>query len=199
MKKLLLISISIIFFVSLSAQAKTIRVISLDQFSTENPSKTYRVQIIEKEEFKDGTVCEAGTIVTGEVVKVKNAQRGKRDGYFEFIPTSLTFEHNTCQIKKPRVVAKVVGHAPIGSAISTEKVLENAAKGAAGLIFKGASQGISFVQGVAEAEDGQRMKSGFTKLYKDSPLAYIEEGAELKVNPGDLIVLKLKKIKPKKD
>lgn len=192
MKKHLLIFTIIIFFISSSAQAKAIRVISLENFSTANPSSTYKVQVIEKEELKDGTVYEAGTIICGEVVKVKNAQRGKRDGYFEFVPTFLIYNNETCKIKDPNVSAKVVGYAPI----NPMDIAEKAAKGAVGLFFKGASQGISFVQGVAEDKDGNRLKSGFVKMYKDSPLTYIEEGKELNVNVGDLIVLKFKKFKP---
>lgn len=191
MKKLLLIFTSIIFFISSSAQAKAIRVMSMDKFSTANPSSTYKVQVIEKEEFKDGTVYEAGTIISGEVIKVKNAQRGKRNGYFEFVPTELMYDHKTCKIQKPNVYAKVVGYAPV----NTLGLVENAAKGAVGLAFKGASQGISFVQGVAEDQNGNRLVSGLVRMYKDSPLVYIEEGKELNVNPGDLIVLKFKKLK----
>ena len=195
MKKLLLISMGLIFLITSSAQAKNIQVISMDKFSTAHPSKTYSVQVLEKEEFKDGRVYEAGTIITGKVVKVENARRGKRDGYFEFVPTSLTLENTTYQIKNPNITAKVVGHAPIDSKTTTAALMGNAAKGAVGFIFKGASQGISFVEGIKEAEDGKRIKSGFTKVYKDSPLSYIEEGAELKVKEGDLILLKFKKLK----
>lgn len=191
MKKLLLIFASIIFFISSSAQAKSIRVISLEKFSTANPSPTYKVQVIEKEIFKDGTILEPGAIISGEVVKVKNAQRGKRNGYFVFLPTEIIMNNKTYKIRNPHISAKVVGYSPI----NPSNLIETAAKGAVGLIFKGASQGISFAQGVAQAENGNRLKSGFVNLYKDSPLAYIEEGAELNINAGDLIVLKFKHLK----
>ena len=191
MKKLLLILGCFMFFLGTSAHAKAFRVISLDNFSTENPSDSYRVQFLQSEHLKDGTVIEAGTILTGQVIKVKNAKIGKRNGYFEFIPTSYTYNHKTKEITDPKYYAKVVGYAPV----DTKEIVETAAKGAVGFLFKGASQGISFVQGVANAEDGERLKSGLVKVYEDSPLAYIEEGSELQVNTGDLIVIILKKIK----
>lgn len=196
MKKLL-ISISLLFFISLSAQAKTIKVISLDAFSTLNPSDTYKVQVVEKEEFKDGTIYEAGTIISGKVIKVEHAKRGKRDGYFEFVPTDLTLEGQTWTVTDSKYTAQVVGLLQINTITDTKTVVKNVAKGVTGLIFKGASQGISFVEGVAEAEKGQKIKSGFVKVYKDSPLVYIEEGSELKINPDDLILLKFKKTKTK--
>lgn len=190
MKKIILLVICFIFFLGTTAQAKSIRVISLEDFSTASPSDIYKVQVLEREELKDGTIVEAGTIITGEVVKVKNASRGKRNGYFEFIPISYTYDKVTHKIENPRYYAKVVGYAPMDK----KEIVESAARGAVGFFFKGASQGISFVQGVAQAEDGSRIKSGLVQMYKDSPLTYIEEGKELQVKPGDLIVLILKKI-----
>lgn len=189
MKKILLLIT--LLCISSTANAKTIRAVSLEEFSTIDPSPTYKVQIIEREEFKDGTVYEAGTIISGEVVKVKNATRGKRNGYFEFVPTDLTFNHKTNKIENPNMIAKAVGYAPI----DTKDLVEKAALGAVGLMFKGASQGISFVQGIADAEDGNRLKSGFVNVYKNSPLTYIEEGSELNIKAGDLIVLKFKTLK----
>ncbi len=189
MRKIIFSLICFVFFAATTAQAKSIRVISLEDFSTASPSDTYKVQIIEREELKDGTVLEAGTILIGDVIKVENAKRGKRDAYFEFIPTSYISNMTTQKIEDTKYYAKVVGYAPIDK----QAIAESAAKSAVGFFFKGVSQGISFVQGVAQAEDGSRIKSGLVKIYKDSPLTYIEEGSELNVKPGDLIVLIFKK------
>ncbi len=190
MKKILLILTCLFFFIGNAANAKSVRVIALEDFSTLNPSETYKVQLLEKEELKDGTIFEAGTIINGQVIKIKNAKRGKRNAYFEFVPTSYTYNHETKTINTPQYYAKVVGYAPV----DTKKIVESAAKSTVGFFFKGASQGISFIQGVAQADEGERIKSGFTQMYLDSPLTYIEEGAELEVNIGDLIVLIFKRL-----
>lgn len=191
MKKFLLILVALMFLFGVEVQAKTFKVLSVDKFSTASPSNTYKVQVIEREELSDGSVYEAGTIISGNVIKIKNPTRGKRDAYFEFVPTEITLNNKTQTIQDPKVYAKVVGYAPIDpKAIAGQTI-----KGAIGFVFKGASEGISFIQGAVKNENGNPLKSGFVKLYKDSPLAYFEEGKELNINEGDLILLKLKKIK----
>lgn len=191
MKKILFIFAFILFFLTSSVQAKTIKVISMSDFSTKNPLPTYEVKTLQLECFKDGTIIEEGTVISGQVVKVQSAQRGKRDGYFEFVPSSITYNGETKIIRNPISVARVIGYEPI----EPQELVVSVAKKAAGFAVKGATQGISFVEGLVQAEDGERLKSGFMKVYKDSPLAYIEVGDELNVKAGDVLVLKFKKLK----
>lgn len=176
-----------------SVQAKTIKVESLENFSTENPSSTYSVKVVDREEFKNGKVLEAGTIISGHVVRVQGPQRGKRNGYFEFIPASATYNGVTRTAQNPIVIARVVGYSPI----DPKDLAIKAVKSAAGLTVKGASQGLSFVEGVAKAEEGSRLKSGLVNVYKDSPLSFLEPGSELEVKKGDILLLKIKKLRTK--
>lgn len=191
MKKILLVFTFLLFFTASKAQAETLKVISLEKFSTANPASTYSVQTIEKKEFKNGMVLEAETIIAGKVERIQPPRRGKRNAYFVFIPTSTTYNGITKTSEKPIIMAQVVGYKPI----NPTGMVYSVAKKAVGFAVKGASLGISFVEGVAQAEDGTRIKSGFIKTYKDSPLAYVEIGTELNIEVGDTLILKLKKIK----
>lgn len=199
MRRFLLIFLGVLFFLGSVAHAKTYKVISLENFSTLNPSQTYKVQFIENEKLDDGTIYEEGTILSGEVIKINKPTRGKRNAYFEFVPTEVTIGNKTQRIENPQICAKVVGYAPF----NTKGLAEKAAKGSLGLVLKSiigpiatfTSGGISFIQGFTADENGNKIKAGLVKAYEDSPLVFFEEGKQLNVSPGDLILLKIKKLK----
>lgn len=191
MKKYLIILGFIMCFLNSAAEAKTIKVSALTAFSTENPSPIFKVQTLEPLEIEDNISIESGTIVTGQVCRIQSPQRGKRDSYFEFIPTSLMYNEQIINLDTSNTIARIVGYEPI----TPTEIAKSVAKKSIGLFYKGATQGISFVEGIAKAEDGERIKSGLTKVYKDSPLSYIEIGDELNISEGDIIILKLKKIR----
>ncbi len=188
MKKCIFKFLFIILLLTSSVQAQTLKVISMEPFSTAEPSPTYTVKILEPIIFPDGVILDAETYICGNVTRIQSPQRGKRNSYFVLNPTLAVFNDKTISLEKYRLEAKVVGYKPIEPA----KLAVSAAKKATNLFFKGASLGISFAEGVAQAEDGNRLKSGLTKSYKDSPLSYIEAGKELNVAVGDILILSFK-------
>ena len=189
MKKFSLIFIFIFFFLTLSVQAQTLKVISLDKFSTENPSPICRVQIPETSQLTDEFFLEAGTIITGLVIKTHGPECGKRDGYVEIIPTSITYNDKTTNITNSRFTATVVAYKPI----NPQALAGNVAIKAANFFVLGSSQLISFTMGAFQAENGTRIKSGVERMYKDSFVSFIEAGSELKIEKGDVLILKIKK------
>ena len=189
MRKNIFILTFIFMLLTSCVHAQTsIKVVSMDDFSTAAPSQEYRVRLIDPVILANGKVLPAGTIVSGPVSNVQNAKRLKRDGYFEFMPNSISINGKTKTIKNPRVTVKVVGYEPLDS----KQLVESVAKTAAGYAIKGATQGISFVQGLVQDDDGNRLVSGVTKVYKDSPLSYIDEGSELNLKVGDTVILIIK-------
>ena len=44
-------------------------------------------------------------------------------------------------------------------------------------------------EGMIENEEGNRIQSGVKKVYKESPLSYVEKGQELKMESGDSFYL----------
>lgn len=187
MKKILIFLFIILYFAS-SVQAKTIKVISLKHFSTEFPSPTFQVQTIQKETITRGFTLEAGTIISGIVLKSESPKLGSRDGYFEFIPTTITSQGATYNITHATITAKVLGYKPV----DPQKLIVNIAQKTANILLKGAITGLDFAQGAIEAQDGQRIKSGTMRAYKNSFLSYIEAGDALDIKRGDLIILKIK-------
>lgn len=192
MKKFLFVIVFILLFMGTNVQAETVRVRALEKFSTTNPSDTFTAEVVETEVFKNGFVLYSGSLISGKVVYVAPPKRGKRDAYFEFLPTSFTYKGVTKTTKRPMAIARVVAYSPI----DTKKLAGKAVKTAASLFVKGASLGISFVQGVAQADEGEnRIVSGVERTYKDSPLSYVEVGDELNIDLGDELVLIVKKIR----
>lgn len=191
MKKIFLTFTLTLFLLTSSVQAKTFKVVALESFSTEYPQQTFNVQVRQQEVFSKDLVIEEGTIISGRVVKISKPKRGKRNAYFIFVPTILTYEGKTENLEHLKLSAKVVGYRPV----NPEKVVIYAAKKAADLAFKGASLGLSFAEGATQAKDGERIKSGIIKAYQDSPLSFIETGSELDIDTGDTLILKLKKVK----
>ncbi|HNW26741.1 MAG TPA: hypothetical protein PKI94_08140 [Candidatus Gastranaerophilaceae bacterium] len=175
-----------VFALSASAKTQTVKVMALSDFSTQNPSPTFRAEIIEGEIFK-GDFLDSGTIVEGRVIRIESPKFGKQNAYFVFLPYVLTQNGKTTTTKEPMAVAKVVGYSPV----DTKKLVGKVFKTAANFVVKGASLGISFVEGAAKAQEGDRFQSGLVNVYNDSPLSYIEPGKELNIEPGDILILKL--------
>lgn len=180
-----------IFLFSSSVQAKTLKAEALDDFLPKYPKGIFRVKILETQEIKKDSFIDAGTIICGQVIAIKGPQRGKRDGYIEFVPIEITCNGVTQKIEQPVIAARVSGYKPINPKELTFNVMRKTAN----FFFKGAISAVEFIDGAIEAENGQRIKSGVMKVYKDSPLSYIETGKELNVKTGDILTLKLKNIR----
>lgn len=191
MKKFILVFVFVLFLLPLSSQAKTIKVVSLQHFSTKFPLEIYNVETLEKLDLGGGLVLEPGTIVAGKVVKVEKPRRGKRNASFEFTPTLISYKGVIQKIDRPYIVAQIIGY----RTIDPEDVAIYVAKKATNLIFIGASSCVAFVQGAMEAEEGDRLKSGLLQTYKDTPLSFIDVGSELNIDVGDALKLKIKKIR----
>lgn len=191
MKRVLLIFVFIFFLLSQGVQARTVKAMSIDAFSTAYPGQTYSVELLTNEKFKDGIVLEAGTILTGNVIQIQRPKYCKRNGNFEFVITSITYKGETQQIKHRSIVIQIVGYRPVDPVgVATYVGIR-----ATNLLFMGASEGIAFVQGFTEGEDESRYKSGLIRMYKESPLAWVETGKDLDIHKGDLVKLKFKNIR----
>lgn len=191
MKRFLLIFVFIVFILTSSVQAKTIKVISLQNFSTKFPLETYNVEILERVNLGRGIILEPGTIIAGRVVRIEKPKRGKRNAYFEFIPMIISYKGVTKTINHPDIIAQINGYRHI----NPEQAAIYVAKKATNFIFIGASLGVSFVQGAMEAEEGDTLRSGLMQTYKDTPLSFIDVGSELNVDMGDVLKFKIKKIR----
>lgn len=191
MKKILLIFVFGMFLLSSSVQAKTIKVVSLEHFSTQFPSKVYNVQTIQTERIGDGIFLEKGTIVSGYVIRVQHPRLFQRDSCFEFRPVLLTYDGKSTNISQSKFVGRVVGI----KQIDPKSYAGNLAIKAANFVLLGSSQAISFAMGAADAADGEKIKGGLGRIYQDSFIQWVEPGKELNINIGDTLILKINKIR----
>lgn len=192
MKKFLII-LAFLIFSAMGVQAKSIKVIALEPFSTQNPSSEFAVQTMQDESFDEGTFLPADTLIYGIILRVEEPKRGKRNAYIEFIPSRLVYDDKTIYIKDSKLVAVITDYTPIDPLDLTL----NVARKTANFVFHGAVSAAEFALGVVENQERNRIKSGAMNVYKDSFLTYIEVGEDLNVKKGDILIFKIKRVRKK--
>lgn len=191
MKKKLLAFVCLLILLSSSADAKNIKVEALDEFNVTNPPQSFSVKTIQSEILKPGLYLEPGTIITGQMKKLYSPKRGKRNGYFEFVPMEVIESDKTININNSIGVASLAEYIPV----DPPKIVLKVTVKTASLFLHGIVQGIEFVQGAAQAESGNRLKSGVMNVYQNSFLSYVEFGNEVDIQPGTILVFKIQKAK----
>lgn len=189
MKKFLFIFTFALFLSTSSVQAKTVKVVALENFSSQQPSSTFTVQTIESKQISKDIFIPTNTIFSGLVLKVEDPKRGKRNSYIEFVPTSLTYEGKTTPITHASMNAKIASYTYTDPKTQT---LDIGLK-VANILLRGLVSVVEFVQGAATAQNGTRIKSGVMNVYNRSFLTYVEVGKELNIKKGDTLTFKLTK------
>jgi len=188
MKRFLLILVFVLCFLTSSVQAKTIKVLALENFSTLSPSDSFGVQIIKTLYLNNGIFLEKGSIISGSVVEVYRPKFGNRDSHFEFLPNFLTYNEKTINISNSKMAANVLAYKPFHPL----SLAGNVAIKLANFVVLGSSQAISFTMGATSAPKGTKFKSGVDRMYRDSFISLVEAGKELDIHRGDILILKLK-------
>jgi len=196
MKKNLLFVVLLYLLLSnmLVAHSKTVFAQTLADFDSTNPPKEYSFRVIKDIVFDDEIKLEENAILRGKIVKVIPPKRLKKDAYFVFKVKSFTVPSQDDKIIKvchnPKSRTKVKPYTPINKVQVAGKI----ATTAAGIVVKGLSEGVSFVEGVVQAKDGEnRLGAGAKNLYEDSPFSYCEKGEELCLKTGAIVKLSLGK------
>lgn len=191
MKKFYFSVLIFILFMLTSAEAATIKAYSLQDFSKSKQSSTYKFKITEDQYLDNGTLLKKDAIISGIVCVVVNAKHCRKNGYFEFIPTELELNGNIQQIYIHNSKAIIYAYKPKdikgGSEYTAKKVV--------GIFLPGVPQCISFSQGASKAPEGQKIKGGFYKIYKDSFFSLLERGEDLNIKEGDTVIFKIDPIK----
>lgn len=170
--------------------ATKVEVEAITPFSTLKPTQTMKVITHQKVEFENGVVFEDGTVITGNIIEVTSPKRGKRNASFKFQPTTYFYNGKTTKIYDDDFVAKYKEKKDLNKG----EMALSAATTAGGFLFNipGLSQGVSMLKGMVKNQEDNRLKSGVKQVYKDSPLAYVEEGKDVTINPKDVFYLKFK-------
>ena len=192
--KILLTAISLILTMAVAnAATDTIHVSIMDEFDTAHPAKKIDVRVIE-----NGTLgthnLKTGDILHCNIVKVTDPKRGKRSATFAVCPTSYTSDGETIKIDENyygKYADKVISKEELKN-VDKVKVGKKAVLTVGNHFVKGLTAGVTLAEGMIENEEGNRIESGVKKVYKESPLSYVEKGGELKIESGGQFYLKFK-------
>ncbi len=185
MKKIIF---TFLFMLNLIAfAADNIHLMALEDFDSTKPKKNFSAQVIE-DAHMDGIFLIKGDIIHCTLQKTKDPKRAKQDAKAYFNIVSYEDSEGT-----HKIASDLTGRYA-KSVLNKEKVKDvspkNVVKKTAGfvgdhLLFQGISYGLSFVDGVIENPEDNRLKSGVKQVYDDSVLSYIEYGEDISLKKGD--------------
>lgn len=188
-KKILYI---LFIFISLSALASDkLYVKALEDFSSAEPKKTFKVQVIENTTL-DKIPMLKNDVLYCTLNKVTDPTRGKRNAKVIFNIISYEDSRGIHEFEN-KLIAKYSKSALTKKEIAKKPSRSTIRKtaGFAGNLFllNGISYGLSFADGVAQNQEGNRLKSGAKQVYEDSFLSYVEYGDEIEIKKDDLFYL----------
>ena len=191
MKKMflrLVIGASLCFF-AMSANAETMQVMSLGEFSTENPSEYIELQLCDDFVYGPEIDLRAGYQIKAKVVDVVSPKRLKRNAKFSIILVSYKdFGGNVHNFPE-----EYVGKFSPKFQLDKGEIAKDAALAVGNYFVKGISIGYNAVEGAVKNEEGNRFKSGVTAAYESSPLSYANNGEEIEIKKYDFFSFKFKK------
>ena len=180
MKKVLFklfLSIAICSF-GVAVYAETMQVMSLSDFTTENPSEYIEVQIYNDIQLDEDLSLRSGYQVKGKVVDVVSPKRLKRDAKFSIIPVSYK---DFSGVEHPIEKEHVGKYSPKFD-IDKGQLAKDAALAVGNHFVKGLSLGYHAVEGAVKNEEGNRLKSSVVSIYESTPLSYANNGEEIVID-----------------
>lgn len=166
--------------------AKTVAVEAMSDFTTENPPKEMSVKLLEDVVVDENLTIKAEDIIDGTVIDVTDPKRLKRNATFTFVPTSYKDKDGKVVVIKNYCPAKYT------TKVNKGELAKSAVLGVGNFFVKGLSIGYSAVEGAIKNEKDNRFKSSVNEVYQDSPLSYVEKGAELIIEKGQVFFLNFK-------
>ncbi len=179
------ITLSIILTMSSPAFAEMMTVEAVTPFSTENPTPTLKVKVLEDCELDENFVVKKGTTITGKTTDVVSPKRLKRDASFSFIPERYTNNGITYEFQDEYI-------GKYATKIDKKELAKSASLTVGNFFVQGLSLGVNAVTGAIKNEEGNRFKSSAVNVYEHSPFSYVENGNELNIQTGDIFYLKFK-------
>ena len=185
MKKILLTLICL-SQISACCAADYLKVTAMEDFSTDSPKDTFNVRLRE-----EGTLGKyelpTNSILHCQVLQVVDPKRGKRNAVFFVKPLTYTQGNQTLKIQEEmygKYTTVVLSKEEIKK-LPYGKMIKNGALMVGSYFVKGLSIGVAFVEGVAKNEQDNRLKSGVTNAYEESPISLVEKGEQLDIKTGD--------------
>lgn len=196
MKKILL-TLALLSLFSANA-AERLHVSAMDDFSSVNPSESFRVKLLEDSQMS-GIFMLKGDIIHCSLDKVTDVKRLKRDAkaYFNILAyEDVKGKHDVSDKLIGQYAKRVLNKEEIKK-IPPKNVVKKTAGVVGDYFLTGISKGISFVDGMIENKEDNRFKSGAKRVYEDSLLSYVEYGEEIDIKIDDTFYLVVKEKKEK--
>ena len=173
-----------------NAASYNVRVVAMDKFSTNAPSKVIAVKVLEAAQVGNYSLRPNDTLYC-DVVKVTDPKRGKRAATFSVHPDYYLTGDETVKITEPfngKYASKIISKDELKN-VDPLQVGKKAAVTVGNHFVKGLAPAVTLAEGMIENEEGNRIESGVKNVYKNSPLSYVEKGQELVIEPGDSFYL----------
>ncbi len=186
MKKFLIVSIFLLMQVSVCQAATHVKVVAMNEFKTDAPAENIDVRVVEETTLGRYDLG-VNSILHCQVLQIVDPKRGKRNATFFVKPLSYTTNNITCDIEEEMYgkYSKFVLSKEEIKKIPPATVIKKTALTVGDYFVKGLSICYSFVEGVVKNEKDNRLKSGVTNAYEESPLSLISEGEQLDIKVGD--------------
>ncbi len=189
----------LIFFVTLPVfAADKLHVSAMNSFSSIEPSQSFQVMLIEDGVLNDVYMIK-GDVLNCTLQKTTDPTRAKRDAKIYLYVDSYTDKMGTHEFQD-RLVAKYAQKILSVEEIKKtppKTVVKKTVSTVGNFFMKGFSYAVSFVDGVKENKEDNRMKSGVKQVYDDSFLSLVKYGHEVEIQEGDEFYLVIKKLKSK--
>ena len=188
MKKALLI-LSVLLLVN-PVLAKTVKVEALSDFSTANPSQTWRLKIVEGFVTDNGITVHQGTVFEGKIVDVTSPKRLKRAAGFTFVPQ--TYYDPQVGITKD-VKRDFQGKYSSKTEMTAGNLIKKGAMTAGNMLIGSfVAPAVGLVEGAVKNGEGNRAKSAVVSAYENTPLSYASKGKELEFKKGQVFIMNFK-------
>lgn len=188
MKKVLLI-LSVLLLVN-PVLAKTVKVEALSDFSTANPSQTWRLKIVEGFVTDNGITVHQGTVFEGKIVDVTSPKRLKRAAGFTFVPQ--TYYDPQVGITKD-VKRDFQGKYSSKTEMTAGNIIKKGAMTAGNMLIGSfVAPAVGLVEGAVKNGEGNRAKSAVVSAYENTPLSYASKGKELEFKKGQVFIMNFK-------
>ena len=186
-KRVLILFIYFVINVCMADAATQVKVVSIQDFNTLEPTETFHAKILEPVNL-GGYNLDVNTVLHCQIFNIIEPKRGKRDASFYVIPTYYSTESGMVKRFEEEMYGKYAKHVLSKEElkkIPSFKTLKKAGLAVGNLFVKGLSTGCAFVEGAWKNENDNRLKSGVVHAYEESPLSLIIEGDQLEIKVGD--------------
>lgn len=184
MKKLILLCA--LLHMSSCFAADYLKVTAMEDFNTGAPKETFDARVREDAVLGRYNIG-VNSVLHCQVLKVVDPRRGKRNALFFVKPLTYTQDGVVNNIEEEmygKYTTVVLSKEELKQ-LPYVKMAKNGALMVGNFFVKGLSICVSFVEGFAKNEKDNRLKSGITNAYEESPISYVEKGDELDIKVGD--------------